>query len=430
MAVHKFKVNLDLSLNQILNVVVENIATLGAGVAGQIAYQTSDNKLYYYDGAANAWVATDGGVNLISASTALLISESPDNTFTLTINDANGTDSGFLSPTFWQMLTDATSLATPNTLVMRDANGGFASGTIDVITHNPLGSSGVTGLSDPVNGTDAVNLNYLNQMLYGLAWKPVAKVIVTNAAVTLSGLQTIQGVPLVTGDIVLLTDQGGTGAPSAHVDNGWYVVDTGAWLRPAWANTGANAVNFTSFVSTGTYADTAWTCISDAAVIGTDPINFAQAASIIPVAYTGGNGIDITANVVSVISALGTLDSTPGLLDVAFDAAGAIDSGTGTGIKARVDGTTITINPSNQLSTGPAIPRIVQATRNLGDLIGPVDITHNLGSRAVEVKVYDVTNAEVTIAVRATALNSITVEANGATAAYRIVIMGGEATIV
>lgn len=78
---------------------------------------------------------------------------------------------------------------------------------------------------------DAVIL--IAQSKDSLSWKPPAKVATTNE-LTLSGEQTISGVACVAGDIVLALGQDNGDFTSPHVDNGWWTVQAGAWVRPSW----------------------------------------------------------------------------------------------------------------------------------------------------------------------------------------------------
>jgi len=52
----KFLTNLDLNTNELLNGVIQNLGTdPGTGKAGQVYFNTSNQKLKYYNGSASAW---------------------------------------------------------------------------------------------------------------------------------------------------------------------------------------------------------------------------------------------------------------------------------------------------------------------------------------------------------------------------------------
>ena len=96
--------------------------------------------------------------------------------------------------------------------------------------------------------------------------------------VMLSGLQTVDGVSLTTGMIVLCVAQ------ADPTQNGPWTVNTGPWTRPGWFVTGALAVKSWIAIQTGlAYAGTTWKCINNGpAVVGTANLFFAPAPNNIP----------------------------------------------------------------------------------------------------------------------------------------------------
>jgi len=115
---------------------------------------------------------------------------------------------------------------------------------------------------------------------------------VPSSAITLSGLQTIDGVSLIAGDRVLVKDQG-TGSP--HADNGIYVVASGAWTRAEDADSDDefNAGMFT-FIEEGTdNGNSGWVCTTDNPItVGTTPTEFAKFSSAGD--YAAGEGLTLT----------------------------------------------------------------------------------------------------------------------------------------
>lgn len=69
----KFLTNLDLTKNQILNVALHNLASApGSPVAGQVYFNTTDAKIYYWDG--TAWIDISGDIRDVVGGNALTAS--------------------------------------------------------------------------------------------------------------------------------------------------------------------------------------------------------------------------------------------------------------------------------------------------------------------------------------------------------------------
>jgi hypothetical protein len=160
---------------------------------------------------------------------------------------------------------------------------------------NTLDGSGFAfiNLKDAVNPQDAVTYAQLQAAIQGYSWKQPVRAMAT-ANVTLSGLQTVDGVSLVAGDRVLLPAQ------TAGAQNGPYVVASGAWTRATDMDTGAEALGAAFFVSEGTTrGNTVWLQTTDAPItIGTTALVFAQIGG--GATYTAGNGVTITSGVIAV----------------------------------------------------------------------------------------------------------------------------------
>jgi len=114
MATKKFLVDIDLNKNQLLNAVVQNLATAPSGaVQGQVYFNTADGNFYVYDG--SSWVDLTsqgvGGTDLsyTSSPTNGVVVSSTGNNATLPI--ANGTNAGLMSPGDFNKLTGVESNA-------------------------------------------------------------------------------------------------------------------------------------------------------------------------------------------------------------------------------------------------------------------------------------------------------------------------------
>lgn len=146
--------------------------------------------------------------------------------------------------------------------------------------------------ADAVNPQDYVTLAQMQAAVQGYSWKAPVRAA-TTANITLSGVQTIDGVAVVAGDRVLVKNQ------SAASANGIYVAAAGAWARAADFDTAGEVLGAATFVSEGTtQGNSQWFMTTDAPItIGTTALVFAQINA--GASYTAGNGITITGGVIA-----------------------------------------------------------------------------------------------------------------------------------
>jgi hypothetical protein len=87
----RFLTNLDLAKNQILNVAIQNLASAPSSpVVGQIYYDTTDSRMYFYNG--TAWVDMSGDLQDVIGGAALIASTSASgDVITLDVNVDNAT---------------------------------------------------------------------------------------------------------------------------------------------------------------------------------------------------------------------------------------------------------------------------------------------------------------------------------------------------
>lgn len=161
------------------------------------------------------------------------------------------------------------------------------------------GTCVISGISNPVAGTDGANKQYVDDLSAGVQWKePVIAASTANLtlASNVENGDSIDGITLATGDRVLLKDQ------TTASENGiWIVSASGAPTRPTDFYTGDDVASSAVFVQDGTLnADVGFVCTSDAgsAVVDTHSLVFVQfngAANI-----TAGDGMTKNGNTLAV----------------------------------------------------------------------------------------------------------------------------------
>lgn len=130
----------------------------------------------------------------------------------------------------------------------------------------------LTSLASPSDAADAATKGYVDGLDNG---KTSVKAAATGN-ITLSGTQTIDGISCVAGDRVLVPNQ------TIASQNGLYTVASGAWTRPADADTWDELVSAYVFVEQGTsYGDTGWLCTIDpGGTLGTTDITWTAFAEV------------------------------------------------------------------------------------------------------------------------------------------------------
>lgn len=163
-----------------------------------------------------------------------------------------------------------------------------------------LQSQKITNLADPSTGTDAANMQYVDNVARGLKWKePVRAASTANVTVASPGT-TIDGVTLASGNRVLLKNQ------STGAENGIYVwtASGSPMTRSTDADTTGDMVPGTAVsVTEGTVnADKVYMITSDTTPIipGTTATTWGILGG--GTTYSGGNGIGIAGSVISAVA--------------------------------------------------------------------------------------------------------------------------------
>jgi hypothetical protein len=219
-----------------------------------------------------------------------------------------------------------------NTITSTDTNGDIilspnGTGKVDV------SGSIITGLSEPVNATDAATKNYVDTVAEGLHVHEAAHCATTDTLATLSGgtvtysngtagvgatltlsagLSAIDGHTLTNGDRILVKNQ----ANQTH--NGMYVRTSATVLtRASDFDTAAEigGGDFT-FVENGTtYGNTGWVQTVEVLTVGTDNVIWQQFSGT--GTFTAGNGLTISGTEFNVVGTADRITANIDSIDIA-----------------------------------------------------------------------------------------------------------------
>jgi hypothetical protein len=139
----------------------------------------------------------------------------------------------------------------------------------DIATTSSPSFAAVNLANDPTTALEAATKQYVDNAIAGLSPKAPA-LAATTGNITLSGLQTIDGIALVAGNRCLVWQQ------TTQANNGIYIVASGAWTRSLDMDTWAEVPGSFLFVLEGTVnGDKGYVCTSDpGGTLGTTAINF------------------------------------------------------------------------------------------------------------------------------------------------------------
>ena len=229
-------------------------------------------------------------------------------------------------------------------------------------------SSGTLQSASPTQPSQVANKEYVDAIAQGLDVKGSCRAG-TIADITLSGLQTLDGVTLVGGDRVLVKNQ------TAAADNGIYIAASGAWARSADMDLASEFAGAFTFIEEGTgQADTGWVCTTNnPVVIGTTEITWVQFSSAGVVLAGAGltkSGNTLNVNVASGVKidgsnnvALKLVSSNPGLFVDASGLKATADANRALSIAA--GGVGLDIKPNSGLAIASSQLGVVLDTNKL-----------------------------------------------------------------
>jgi phage-related tail fiber protein len=158
----------------------------------------------------------------------------------------------------------------------------------------------ITLSGDPTLPLHAATKQYVDNVVTGLDFKNSVR-IASTGNLTLSGLQTIDGIVSVIGDRILVKDQ------TTASQNGIYVIASGAWTRSTDADSNAEVTSgLYTYVEQGTNnAGSGWVLsTSNPITVGTTSLTFTQFNGLAQL--IAGNGLTKTGNTLNVNAAGGS----------------------------------------------------------------------------------------------------------------------------
>jgi hypothetical protein len=429
----KFLTNIDLNQNQLLNATFEVVGTdpSTGNFDGRMIFNSTEGTIKVYDITAAAWRKMITGVSSAGLySNALTISES-NGAITITANLATSASAGLMTASDFSKLADATSEATANKLVIRDANGQAKFGT-------------------PTHDDHAATKAYVDAARSGLDVKASVRAATTapiNLASDLENGDTLDtDVTLATGDRVLVKNQ------STASENGIYIVQaSGAAVRATDFDSNAEVTpGAFTFVEEGAVnADSGWVLTTNGTInVGVTGLTWA----LFSVAGTilAGDGLTKTGNVLNVVGTSDRITVNADSVDIAstyvgqssITTLGTITTGVWNGTDVAVtdggtgasDAATARTNLGIKTSAGAVttststLARIAKqgcAASSTG--VSTTTVTHNFNTTDVNVQIYEVSTGATVIGdvTRANA-DTVSVVLYGTISAndYTIVVVG------
>lgn len=296
MAARKILVPFDFTKNEIQNAVMQNLASAPSSPSeGQMYWDTVGHRFYTYNANASAWQLAATNSDLLQAQNGAYY-----------LSRANHTGSQL-----------AATISNLQSTVIAYTLDTFSAPVAAV----GLNGQRITGLGAPSVSTDAATKAYVDATAQGLTPKPTAQVATTTAlpantyangtagvgatlTATGNGVLTVDSYAVALSDLVLVKNE------AAPANNGLYALTTlGTASVPYVLTRHADmdqAAEFGgAFIAVenkgSATANTLWLCnVAASITVGTTAVTLTQLNSA--TAYTQGNGISISGNVVTAVA--------------------------------------------------------------------------------------------------------------------------------
>jgi hypothetical protein len=219
------------------------------------------------------------------------------------------------------------------------ANFILRTGVVPFSADQSMGSHYLTNLLDPVNPQDAATRAWVLAQMASVTNSSLTARAATTANITLSNVQTVDGVSLAANDLCLVKNQ------TTASQNGVYkVVSGGAWVRAAGMDTWGEVPGSLVSVQEGTVnADTLWLSVADAGgTINSTSITFTQVPG--PSDIVAGAGLTRTGQQIDVVAGDNSLTVNPDDIRVKLSATGAIIISGSAGLAVNIQATTLQIS--------------------------------------------------------------------------------------
>lgn len=407
-------VALNMNQNEVQNMVLQNLASDPAsGKLGQIYVNTTTKYMRLFDG--TVWKDIKGNISSIVGVAPIVVTVDANGVATINSTAVTALANGNMLAVDKVKLDAATANNTASTIVMRDASGSFNGNVAQLLK--------VTGLNNPVNATDATNKQYVDMAVQGLDAKESTR-CATTANITVSGLQTIDGISVAAGDRVLVKNQ------TAGIENGAYIVASGAWTRTTDMPLGSVAAGNHVFVEEGaTQAGTGWVCnsIKTASVVATNVLSWVQFSAAGQL--VAGAGLVRTGNTIDIVAADGSILVAADAISAKLDPATLMLTAIGINVRdASITAAKLATGITDASMVGGAgvplgvvrytpvaganVVTNIKTTATLGGGVA-VPIAHPFGTANITVNVRDASLRTVIVDEISTATN-VTLTANGA----------------